>query len=184
MEDIKDRLGEYKYNFFKNLQNYLDTELIFYGSIKRYDYFSSASDVDITIINDNVSSVLSKLQNYLKLHKYNVKKIYQKYNETSTDLVSGYKIKYNDPDHDLVFDILIYDERYRGIVMENINSINTLPTYMVILLLILKYIYYTLYLIPRSYFLYCKNNLFYMYFNKTIWIYEKNEMSTIILDNF
>ena len=29
MEDIKERLGEYKYNFFKNFQNYLDTELMF-----------------------------------------------------------------------------------------------------------------------------------------------------------
>ena len=29
MEDIKDRLGDYKYNFFTNLQNYIDTEFIF-----------------------------------------------------------------------------------------------------------------------------------------------------------
>lgn len=184
MEEIKDRLGDYKYNFFKNLQDYLDTELIFYGSIKRADYFSNASDIDITVITDNVPSILSRLQNYLKINKADIKKIYQKYYETSTDVVSGYKIKYSDPENDLVFDILIYDEIYRSTVMENINAINNLPTYMIIILLILKFIYYSLYLIPKSYFLYFKNYLFYMYFNKKIGVYKKNHASTIILDNF
>ena len=33
MEAIKERLSEYKYDFFTNLQNYLGSELIFYGSI-------------------------------------------------------------------------------------------------------------------------------------------------------
>lgn len=184
MEEIKYKLGDYKYNFFKNLQDYLDTELIFYGSIKRADYFNNASDIDITVITDNVASILSKLQNYLKIDKYDIKKIYQKYYESSKDVVPGYKIKYSDSQHDLVFDILIYDEKYRSTVMENINRINNLPTYMIIILLILKIFYYNLYLIPKSYYLYFKNYLFYMYFNKKIWFYKKNQTSTIILDNF
>jgi predicted nucleotidyltransferase len=184
MEEIKDKLGDYKYNFFKNLQDYLDNELIFYGSIKRADYFSNASDIDITVITDNVPSILSKLQNYLKINKADIKKIYQKYYETASDVVSGYKIKYNDPQDELVFDMLIYDEKYRTVVMENINSINHLPTYMILILFILKFFYYHLYLMPKSYFLYFKNSLFYMYFNKKIWFYKKNQSSTIILDNF
>ena len=65
MEAIKERLSEYKYDFFTNLQNYLGSELIFYGSIKRYDYFKESSDIDITVITDNTKSILSKLQNYL-----------------------------------------------------------------------------------------------------------------------
>ena len=64
MEAIKERLSEYKYDFFTNLQNYLGSELIFYGSIKRYDYFKESSDIDITVITDNTKSILSKLQNY------------------------------------------------------------------------------------------------------------------------
>jgi len=184
MEEIKDKLGDYKYNFFKNLQHYLDSELIFYGSIKRADYFSNASDIDITVITDNVPSILSKIQNYLKINKADIKKIYQKYYERTSDVVSGYKIKYNEPEHNLVFDILIYDEKYRSVVMENINSINHLPAYIIVILFILKIFYYHLYLIPKSYFLYLKNSLFYMYFNKKIWFYKKNQASTIILDNF
>ena len=99
MEEIKHRLGDYKYYFFKNLQNYLDTELLFYGSIKREDYFENASDVDITIINDNVSSILSKLTNYLYIDKSNIKQIYQKFTEKSTILVSGYKLKYDNKEN-------------------------------------------------------------------------------------
>ena len=69
MEDIRDRLGEDKYSFFRDLQNYLDTELIFFGSIKRVDFFKNSSDVDIIIITDNVVSILSKVQNYLQIDK-------------------------------------------------------------------------------------------------------------------
>jgi len=64
MEDIKDRLGNYKYNFFYNLQNYIETELIFFGSIKRFDFFKNSSDIDIIIITDNVKSLLYKVQNF------------------------------------------------------------------------------------------------------------------------
>ena len=108
MEEIKHRLGDYKYYFFKNLQNYLDTELLFYGSIKREDYFENASDVDITIINDNVSSILSKLTNYLYIDKSNIKQIYQKFTEKSTILVSGYKLKYDNKEILYLFGMELY----------------------------------------------------------------------------
>ena len=184
MEEIKDRLGEYKYNFFVNFQNYLDTELIFYGSIKRADYFQKSSDVDITIITENVSSMISKIRNYLHIDKSQIKKIYQKFTENSHTVVSGYKIKYKDSKNNVVFDILVYDEKYMEPVMKNINDINTLPMYMVIILCILKVFYYNLNLIPRDIFLYLKNFIFYTYFNKKIDIYNKNTSTTIVLDDF
>jgi predicted nucleotidyltransferase len=182
MEDIKERLGEYKYNYFSDLQKYLDTELYFYGSIKRVDYFSNASDIDITIITDNINSVLSKIQNYLHIKKSNIKKIYQKFNTNSKSIVKGYKIKYQNKDRNLNFDLLIYDEKYRKIVIENINEINNLPAYLVIILVIIKTIYYNLGLMSKEMYLYLKNALFYMYFSKSFGIYDKKNMSTIILD--
>ena len=108
MEDIKDRLGDYRYNYFSNLQKYLDTELYFYGSIKRSDYFQKGSDIDITVITDNVHSTLSKLQNYLNIKKTEIKKIYQKFYIRSKSIVVGYKIKYEDKERNFSFDILIY----------------------------------------------------------------------------
>jgi predicted nucleotidyltransferase len=181
MEDIKERLGEYKYNYFLDLQKYLDTELHFYGSIKRPDYFSNASDIDITVITDNVNSIIPKIQNYLHLKRKDVKKIYQKFYENS-NVVIGYKIKYENKDKNLSYDLLIYDEKYRKIVIDNINDINNLPTYLIIILMIIKTIYYTLGLMTKNTYLYCKNALFYMYFNKTFKIYDKRNLSTVILD--
>ena len=96
MEDIKDRLGEYKYNFFTNLQNYLETELYFFGSIKRVDYFSNSSDIDIIVITDNVKSMLSKIQSYLNVNKDKTQKIFQQYSVYDKEVVTGYKIKYDE----------------------------------------------------------------------------------------
>jgi predicted nucleotidyltransferase len=182
MEDIKHRLSEYKYNFFTNLQNYLDTELIFYGSIKRYDYFKESSDIDITVITDNIKSTLLKLQVYLKVQKGKIKKLIQKFTHQDSNIVNGYKIKYKDIENDIIFDILVYDEKYRIPVMNNINKINNLPTYMIVLMCILKYLYYTLGLLTKGMFLDIKNFIFTWYFTNKLNFDKKNYMSTIFLD--
>ena len=113
MEDIKDRLGEYKYNFFNNLQNYLDTELYFYGSIKRVDYISNSSDVDIIVITDNVKSMLSKTQTYLNISKDKTQKIFQQHSVYDKGIITGYKLKYKNDENNIEFDLLFYDEKYR-----------------------------------------------------------------------
>jgi predicted nucleotidyltransferase len=182
MEDIKDRLGEYRYNYFKNLQNYLDTELYFYGSIKRYDYFEKGSDIDITIITDNVHSKLSKLKIYLNAKKKDVKKIYQNFYENPDRVVVGYKIKYQDDENNLIFDILIYDEKYRDVVMENMDAINNFPSYILVLLVMLKSIYYNLGLITKDMYLQLKSLIFTSYFSKQLILYDKNLSTTIIID--
>lgn len=183
MEEIKDRLGEYKYNFFKNLQNYLDVELLFFGSIKRADFFKNASDIDIIIITDNVFSIMSKVQNYLQINKSTIQKIYQQHSVYDKGIVTGYKIKYDDKQNNVSFDLLIYDEKYRNPVMKNINDINYLPLYMVIVLYILKCLHYTLYLIPKSVYVYLKCFIFYCYFNKEIRYYKKEYAVVVMLDN-
>ena len=182
MEDIKDRLGEYRYDYFTNLQKYLDTDLCFYGSIKRSDYFQNASDIDVTVITDNVHSILAKLQNYLNIKKSDIKKIYQKFYERSKAIVIGYKIKYEDNQRNFSYDILIYDEKYRDIVVENLENINNLPSYMVVILIFIKILYYSLGIIPKDTYLYLKNAIFHMYFNKTICFYDRKKATTVILD--
>ena len=126
MEDIKDRLGEYKYNFFTNLQNYLGTELYFYGSIKRVDYISNSSDIDILVITDNVKSMLSKIQTYLNINKDKTQKIFQQYSVYDKGIITGYKIKYEIDENGIEFDLLVYDDKYRKAVLQNIYDINNL----------------------------------------------------------
>lgn len=182
MEDIKDRLGDYRYNYFTSLQKYLDTKLYFYGSIKRFDYFQKGSDIDVTVITDNVHSTLSKLQNFLNVKKSKVQKLYQKFYKNNKSLVIGYKISYEDEAKNLSFDILIYDEKYRSTIIDNINSINNLPIHIVLILVILKFFYYYLGLISEKTYSYFKNGLFHMYFNKT-YLYDKRDRTTIMLDS-
>jgi predicted nucleotidyltransferase len=182
MDDIKERLGDYRYKYFYNLQKYLDTDLYFYGSIKRYDYFKNASDVDVTIITDNVDSTLSKLKNYLHVKKSKVQKVFHKFLKSSKSLVVGYKITYEDKEHNLFFDILIYDEKYRNVIIDNVNSINNLPFYIIFILTIIKTLHYSLGLITEKYYVYLKNGVFHMYFNKT-YLYNKSHRSTIMLDS-
>ena len=164
IENIKKRLNDYKYNFFSNLQHYLDTELLFYGSIKRLDYFKNNSDIDIAIITDNSSSMLSKIKNYLNITNTKVQKIYKKFSDNSV-LINGYKLTYKDEDNDMGFDIVIYDEKYRNIIIKDVNDINNLPIYVVMLLCILKTLFYKLQIIPKALFLYLKNTLFSFYLN-------------------
>jgi hypothetical protein len=180
MEAIKDRLGEYKYNFFKNLQNYLDTELIFFGSVNRLDYFKDSSDLDIKIITDNVSNVLSRVKNYLHINENDVKKVYQNFKEFSSDLLIGHKIKYTDIEHNLSFDILIYDEKYRDTILKEVNDSNNMPFYIVFVLYILKFIYYNLGLMSSSYYVYIKSIIYWMYRSKKI-ITDEKDIYCIIL---
>ena len=183
MEEIKDRLGDYKYNFFNNLQNYLGTELIFFGSIRRADYFKNASDIDIAIITDNVNGLLAKIKNYLHIGNSDIKKIYQQYTVKDKKVIKGYKMKYDDKENDLVFDILVYDENYRDDVMQNINDINYLPMYMVVILYIIKMVYYVWGGISSSTYMNLKCFIFHCYFNKELKFYDKQHTTTIILEN-
>ena len=181
MEDIKDRLGEYKYNFFNNLQNYLETELYFYGSIKRVDYVANSSDVDIIVITDNVKSMLSKIQTYLNVNKYNTQKIFQQYNVNDKGIITGYKIKYNE--NDIEFDLLIYDEKYRNAVLQNVHDINNFPLYILVPLYILKILYYKLHFISKKIYINIKCTLFDSYFNG-IRYYNKEKAQVIMIDIF
>ena len=180
MEDIKDRLGEYKYNFFNSLQNYLETELYFYGSIKRFDYISNSSDIDIIVITDNVKSMLSKIQTYLNVSKDKTQKIFQQYSVYDKEVITGYKIKYNE--NNIEFDLLVYDDKYRKVVLQNIYDINNLPLYMITILYILKILYYKLHLISRRIYNNLKCHLFACYFNGELRYYNIDKAQVIMLD--
>ena len=167
MEKYKDKLDDYKYNFLLDLQTHLNQELIFFGSINRMDYFKNNSDIDIAIITDNTHSVLFKIQHYLNVDKTNIKKIYQQFNKKTTNIVRGYKIKYKDVENNFKFDLVVYDEKYRPFVLDNIYKHNTMPIVLSALLCILKFLFYKLYLFPKSFFMQIKNAIFYFQYNNT-----------------
>ena len=89
METTKNQLSPYATTFFNKLGNYLDTKLYYYGSVQRNDYFNDDSDLDVAIFTDNVSSTLSKINNFLNVKKYEFKKFVWNLNITK-NMVTDY----------------------------------------------------------------------------------------------
>ena len=167
IEKIKNNLTDYDYQFLTNLQRYIDSELIFFGSIKRCDFFIGKSDIDIAIITDNVESVKKKLQNYLNIGKSRIKKSMQKI-PNSNKLVYGYKINYDDEENKLYLEIIIYDEQYRSFIINNIEKTTNLPFYITIIYFILKFLTYYLMILPNDVLKYCKNFVMNNYLEQTL----------------
>jgi preprotein translocase subunit SecE len=75
MTKTKNKIPDSTNNFLNNLSEYLQTQLYFYGSVQRYDYFPGNSDIDIDIFTDNEKSTINKLSNFLQINKTEFKKI-------------------------------------------------------------------------------------------------------------
>ena len=80
--------------------------------------------------------------------------------------------------------MLIYDEKYRNVVLQYIYDINNLPFYIITILYILKMLYYKLKLISRSIYNKLKCHIFACYFNGELRYYNKEHAQVIMLDEF
>ena len=158
METTKNKLSEYEENFFFKLSNYLDTKLYFYGSIQRNDYFPGSSDIDVDVFSDNMTTTISKLQHFFGVKKSEFKKIVYKV-RTSNKIIHGYKYKYNDPLNKLNTEFSIYDEKYKDVVLLEHGSRIIIPFYISWMLIILKYLYYNVCIIPKKIYYYLKNKV-------------------------
>ena len=155
METTKNEMSEYAKHFFNKLSIYLDKKLYFYGSIQRKDYFPNSSDIDVDIFTDNMTSTISKMQHFFGVEQDKFKKIIYKLHKTDK-IVYGYKFKYKEPENHFFTEISIYHEKYKDAVLLEHTSKFQLPFYVLYLLIILKYFYYNLNLIPKDYYKYLK----------------------------
>jgi hypothetical protein len=158
METTKNHLSPYASQVFKRLSTYLDKKLLFFGSVQRDDYFPGSSDIDVDIFTDNVESTISKMQHFFKVPKNRFKKFVWKLNK-SNRLANGYKIMYKEPDNDFCAEFSIYDEKFKKDVLEEHNGKIVLPFYASVLLVILKFLYYKLHLIPDKLYTFTKKKI-------------------------
>jgi len=158
METTKNKISPYAKNFFDKLASYLDTKLYFYGSVQRGDYFPNSSDIDVDIFTDNESSTILQMQNFLKVPQSKFKRIVYRLHRTNT-LVTGYKVKYKSPNNNFEVEFSIYNERYKTQVLKEHNFKTILPWYVAMLLYILKFVYYKLFVLPKSAYLFLKDLL-------------------------
>jgi hypothetical protein len=155
MEATKNKLPENVTNFFNDLSKYLETKLLFYGSVQRQDYFPGSSDIDVDIFTDNVESTMSRMQHFLRVKKNSFKKIIWRLSH-SGEMVYGRKIIYKNPHLNLSAEFSIYDNKYKKGVLEQHLKKTVIPFYATILLFIIKKLYYDLRILSATSYRYLK----------------------------
>ena len=150
MNTIRNDLPQKTKDFFKKMENYLDTELVFYGSVIRSDYVPGKSDIDVAVFTDNENSIMSKLQHFLHVKRSDFDKVVWK---LDGKMIYGYKIKIIEQNAE----IAIYNNDFKEQLMEELNKPIINKTFLTTtLLLLLKLFYYQLPLIPTDFYLKCK----------------------------
>ncbi len=117
MNGIRDDFPKELNDFFKQLENYIETELYFYGSVKRTDYVHNKSDIDVAVFTDNEYSMMAKLQHFLKVKQNAFDKVVWKLNGK---MIYGYKInceKYID----LKCEIAIYNNDFKDEIINEFD---------------------------------------------------------------
>ena len=158
METTKNNISPYAVYFFNHLSNYLDTKLYFFGSVQRADYFPNSSDIDVDIFSENVSSTLSKMQHFLHVRSYKFKKFVYKIHKTNK-VIHGYKLQYKKPENGLYVEFSIYDEKNKEDILEEHKRKIVLPFYVSYFLILIKYFYYDLGILPKNVYIQMKKFL-------------------------
>lgn len=145
MNTIRDDFPEDVKKFFKRLENYLDTDLYFYGSVNRSDYVHGKSDIDVVIFTDNEYSMMTKLQHFLHVKRNAFDKVVWK---LYGKMIYGYKIKC-EKYIDIKCEIAIYNNNFKDDIFGELKRYNNIPLYISVLLFILKSLYYTFPILPK-----------------------------------
>ncbi len=150
MNTIRNDLPQKTKDFFKKMENYLDTQLVFYGSVIRTDYVPGKSDIDVAIFTDNEYSIMAKLQHFLHVKRSDFDKVVWK---LDGKMIYGYKLKVVEQNAE----IAIYNNDFKEQLMEELNKPIINKTFLTTtLLLLLKLFYYQVPLIPTVFYLKCK----------------------------
>jgi len=148
MTKTKNKLPDYVINFLNNLSEYLQTPFYFYGSVQRSDFFPGYSDIDIDIFTYNEKALINTLSNYLQIDKKDFKKII--WQNDKKKIIYGYKYYYQNESLNIRLEFSIYNEKYKKYVLESHEYKTNLPLYIVIMLYLLKFIYYKLQMIDSK----------------------------------
>jgi len=156
METTINKMPDYAENFYRRLNNYIGTNVYFYGSVQRADYFPEDSDIDVAIFTDNMPSMLNRISTFLKKRKSDFKRFVIKLVD-SNKIATGYKCMYIEEDRNFKTEFSVYDEKFKPDILNEYQIKNNLPLYSVFLLQILKIIYYKLKIITHDWYAYLKD---------------------------
>lgn len=158
METIKNKIPDTTKQFFDELSEYLNTKLLFFGSVQRSDYFPGESDIDVDIFTDNENQTITKLQHFLHVKRKDFKKFVWRLNHNNT-IAYGHKIFYKNKEEGIFVEFSIYNEKYKqGILKEHLMK-TELPFYASFLLIMLKFLFYNLKILDKNTFTYWKKKI-------------------------
>lgn len=160
MESTRHPLPPELARFLVDMKNYIELPLYFYGSIQRSDFFPGESDIDIAVFSENVPSTLAQLLHFLKLAKRRAKQFVTRFANT-THVAYGYKIVYTVTlsGNSYPIEIAVYSKNDETAVRSDQNKKASMSAPMMWLLIILKYLYYKLQIIPSTTFNYIKTQI-------------------------
>ena len=158
MEYTKNKIPDDIQNVINKFKKYIDTNIYYYGSVQRDDYFINNSDIDILIFTDNTEAMIHKVSHFFHIKKKNIRKIVWNYNNK---LIQAYKVMYYSNNPNFRLEIIISDEKYKKKILDYQRMpIYNMTFYISLLLIILKYFYYNWQILPSSYYKYYKQIIF------------------------
>ena len=159
MENTKNKIPEKTQRFLNNLEKYLNTKFVYYGSVQRDDYLPNQSDIDIAIFTDNEYSMISRMKTYLHVKQSRFRKFVWKLHSGSKRTVYGYKLKYHDNINNILLEFTIYNNKFKDDLIYEYKRKIQLPLIYRILLNIVKFLFYTTHLISSSWYVYLKRKI-------------------------
>jgi predicted nucleotidyltransferase len=158
MEYTKNKIPDDIQNVINKFKKYIDTNIYYYGSVQRDDYFINNSDIDILIFTDNTEAMINKVSHYFHIKKKKIRKIVWNY---KNKFIEAYKVMYYSNNPNFRLEIIISDEKYKKNILDYQRMpILNMTFYISFLLIFLKCMYYNLQILPTSYYKYYKNIIF------------------------
>ena len=137
---IATKLTTPQIDFLEEIQSYIGCQFYYYGSIDRVDYLPGKSDIDIDIFTRNLYSTLFKLRHFLLIPEHEIKSIKWRTIRPIAATFNCHKIKFNNGIVKL--ELNIYDEQYKKTLLEVRDLKRQIPPFVLMLLYIIKYLYY------------------------------------------
>jgi hypothetical protein len=90
--------------------------------------------------------------NFLNLERRDFKRFVWKLNNYNDKLAYGYKVMYKNDEDNFSVEFSIYNEKYKNQILYEHNDKKNIPLHATILLIIIKFLYYTLHILPKDWY--------------------------------
>lgn len=121
--------------FLKNLEESTNHKIYYFGSSKRLDYIQGC-DIDMAMFTDNTSSLIAQIIGLLNIANEFKSIIHIE----DTIIVSGYKLIYKNAEKNIDIELVIYDNKFKNIMLDFYKRSADIPLLISVILLILKYL--------------------------------------------